>query len=97
MVPYFKCKCEKVPDGSRSNKNGGGRCAQSQKSSSLGYLVHDIESSLISCLFSFGTVLFGSTCLQGSPMEWFQMEQFLQRTQKNTDSGSKWKVPEVLV
>ena len=42
MVPYFERRCGKVTNGPRSNKNGGGRCTQSQKSSFLRYLAREI-------------------------------------------------------
>ena len=68
MFPYFKFKREKIRNGPRSNKNGRGRCAQSQKSSILWCLAREIIRqtkvlSLISHPFSFGTVPFGSARL----------------------------------
>ena len=94
-APYFKFKRETIPNGSRSNKNGGGRCTQSQKSSFLRYMAREMikqtkESSLISYPFHFGTVPFGSARLHWNRTKRFQLEPFLQRTQKVTDSGSKW-------
>ena len=48
------------------------------------------ELSLISYPFSFGTGPFGSSRLHWNRTEQYQMEPFLQRAQKSTDSGSKW-------
>ena len=44
----------------------------------------------ITYLFSFGMVPLGSAGIHWNRTERFQMELFLQRTQKSTDSGSKW-------
>ena len=79
-VPYFKCKREKVPNGSRSSRNRGGWCTKSQKSSFLSYLAFEVIKqpkelgSLIKYPFSFGTVPFGSARLHWNRTERFQME-----------------------
>ena len=48
------------------------------------------KSSLVSYPFSFGTVPFRSARLHWNRTERFDIEAFLQRTQKSTDGGSKW-------